>query len=178
LRTQRRAPYLRAELSFRALRTAIAAASRDDFRVVHFSVQPDHIHLIVEARDRYALSSGARGLAIRLALGLNKALKRRGPVWGDRWNGRDLKTPREVRNAIVYVIANFKKHVREHVGLVDKCSSAPWFDGYSDVPVTRLEALRLAIGCGPPVRTAETWLGSVGWRRRGLVSAREAPAAL
>src|SRR5262249_38188006 len=57
LRAKRRAPYLRAEVPFEALRAAIAKASREAFRVLHFSVQPDHVHLIVEARDRFALSS-------------------------------------------------------------------------------------------------------------------------
>jgi hypothetical protein len=142
--------------------------------VLHFSVQPDHVHLIVEASDKHALSRGARGLAIRLARRLNGALGRRGALWGDRWNGRDLKTPRDVRNTIVYVLANWKKHVRDATGLFDGCSSAPWFDGFADVSPARLAALR--VGVGPPVRAPRTWLAGAGWRRRGLVSAREVPS--
>jgi REP element-mobilizing transposase RayT len=176
LRARRRAPFLRAERPFRALREAIGRASRGDFRVVHYSVQPDHVHLIVEAHDRRSLSSGVRGLAIRLARQLNRAVRRNGGLWGDRWNGRALRTPREVRNALVYVIANFRKHVHDATEPVDACSSAPWFDGYVDVPEQLLVALRLAAGVDPPVREARTWLGSVGWRRRGLVGARERPA--
>jgi REP element-mobilizing transposase RayT len=174
LRAKRRAPYLRAEVPFEALRAAMAKASREAFRVLHFSVQPDHVHLIVEARDRFALSSGARGLAVRLARRLNAAVGRSGGLWGDRWNGRELKTPREVRHAIVYVLANAKKHVRELVEPVDRCSSAPWFDGFADVSPESLAAL--AGGLDPPVRAPQTWLGRVGWRRRGLVLAREGPA--
>jgi hypothetical protein len=156
------------------VREAIAKASRENFRVVHFSVQPDHVHLIVEARDRLALSSGARGLAVRIALGLNQALGRRGALWGDRWNGRDLKTPREVRHTIVYVLANAKKHVRELGEPVDPCSSAPWFDGFADVSPQHLAAL--SGGLDPPVSAPHTWLARVAWRRRGLVRASEAPA--
>jgi REP element-mobilizing transposase RayT len=174
LRARRGAPSLRAERPFVTLREAVAMASREEFRVLHFSVQRDHVHLIVEARDRYALSSGARGLAVRLARRLNGAVRRRGALWGDRWNGRDLKTPREVRNALVYVLANFKKHLPGAPELLDACSSAAWFDGFVDVSAARLEVLRA--GLDPPVRRARSWLGAIGWRRRGLVSARESPA--
>jgi REP element-mobilizing transposase RayT len=172
LRAVRRAPHLRAERPFLALRAAIGAASREEFRVIHFSVQRDHVHLIVEARDREALSSGARGLAVRLARAVNRRIGRKGALWGDRWNGRDLKTPREVRNAIVYVLANFKKHERDAREVVDPCSSAPWFDGFADAPT--LDELRG--GLDPPVRGGRTWLGAVGWRRvHGLVRVDETP---
>jgi REP element-mobilizing transposase RayT len=174
LRAQRRAPYLRAELAFLALRKGIAKASRENFRILHFSVQLDHVHLIVEAHDRHALSSGARGLAIRLARGLNGAVHRRGSLWGDRWNGRALKSPRDVRNTIVYVLANHKKHLREEAELLDACSSAAWFDGFADVAPERLTAL--AGGLDPPVQAPRSWLARLGWRRRGLVRAIEGPA--
>jgi hypothetical protein len=128
------------------------------------------VHLIVEAQHAGALSSGARGLAIRVAKRMNHSLNRRGPLWGDRWHGRALKTPREVRHALVYVLANFRKHERTATGVVDPCSSAPWFDGWSDLPERYARA-----GADPPVRAAQTWLARVGWRRRGLLSVREAP---
>lgn len=42
-------------------------ASKTRLRVVHFSVQDDHVHLVVEAPDREPLCGGASGIAIRLA---------------------------------------------------------------------------------------------------------------
>jgi REP element-mobilizing transposase RayT len=174
LRARRRAPRLRAELPFCALRAAIAKASRDEFRVLHFSVQADHVHLIVEAGDRRALSRGVQGLAIRLARGLNREIGRRGPLWGDRWNGRALKTPREVRHTLVYVLANARKH-REDVGPLDACSSAAWFDGWADAPAGALESLRARAG-PEAVHAPRTWLARTGWRRHGLLSVWEAPA--
>jgi REP element-mobilizing transposase RayT len=161
-------------VTFGAVRAAIAEASRDDFRVVHFSVQADHVHLIVEASDGRALSRGAQGLAIRLARGVNRAVGRTGALWGDRWNGRALRTPCEVRNALVYVLANAKKHY-EDVEALDGCSSAVWFDGWADARAGLLEALRARAAA--PVRAPRTWLAGVGWRRHGLVSVREAPRA-
>jgi putative transposase len=161
--------WLRQEVAFRLLRDALAASSKREaaFRVVHFSVQPDHVHLLVEASDRAALSRGMRSLAIRVARAINAALGRRGRLWGDRYNRRDLTSPREVRNCLAYVLTNFKKHVRDAQGL-DPCSSAPSFDGWRDAgPPDRV--LQSAIG--PP----RTWLASKGWRRYGLLSIHEAP---
>ena len=169
-------PTLRHPGVFAEVREAIRKASRsptvgDAFRVVEFSIQNDHAHFIVEAHDKGALSSGLRGLAIRLARAVNRALsgplhRVRGSVWGDRYHARDLKTPRAVRNAIVYVLMNAKKHGLRIAG-VDRFSSAPYFRGF---------ATRVAPPEEPsPVRTARTWLATVGWRRRGLVLLDERP---
>ena len=75
--------------------------SRRRFRVIEFSVQDDHLHLIVEADGELALRGGIRGLAIRVARAVNRTLDRRGPVWGDRYHARALTTPRAMRNALV-----------------------------------------------------------------------------
>jgi REP element-mobilizing transposase RayT len=112
LRVARGLPSLRRQLLFSGARLAMAAASRAWFRVLHFSVQSDHVHLLVEARDEEHLSKGMRGLAIRVALSVNRTLRRSGKVWPDRYHARALRTPREVRHGLVYVLANWKKHVR------------------------------------------------------------------
>jgi len=136
----------------------------DVFRVVHFSVQDNHVHMIVEARDARALSRGVQGLAIRLARRVNAMLGIRGAFWGERFHSRELAYPRSVRNAIVYVLMNAKKHGYDFD--VDPCSSAPWFDGFVAHPPRD----------GPsPTRPAETWLAGDGWRRRGLVRLDERP---
>src|SRR4030095_7641426 len=108
---------------------ALAAASTERFRVLQFSVQADHLHLLVEADEPTGFERGVRGLAIRVAKAVNCALGRRGHVWGDRYHARLLRTPREVRNALVYVLNNFRKHIRGARGL-DPRSSARWFDGW------------------------------------------------
>ena len=154
---------LRGPRRFPVLERAIAAASRSDFRIVHFSVQGDHLHLIAEAHDKAALSSGMRGLMIRAARALNCVVGRSGPVWADRYHCRELGTPREVRNALVYVLLNSRKHGRD-VAALDPCSSARWFDGWRNHdPVVDLAV-------DPPTVVApRTWLLGVGWRRHGLV---------
>jgi len=136
------------------------------FRVVHFSIQDDHVHMIVEAADERSLSRGVQGLAIRLARRVNTMLGIRGGFWGERFHSRELAWPRAVRNAIVYVLMNAKKHGFDFD--VDPCSSAPWFDGF----------VEHAPRDGPsPTRESATWLGATGWRRRGLVRLDERPRA-
>jgi len=105
-------------------------------------------------------------MAIRIALAVNRVLGRRGAVWSDRYHSRALKTPREVRNALIYVLANFRKHRGAGCGL-DPCSSALWFDGWRN-PTVRASGQ-------PPVVRARTWLGAVGWRRHGLLGMDEQP---
>ena len=83
---------------FRAVRRALTGArARFGFRLVHFSVQRDHLHLLAEASDRRALSRGMQGLSIRVAKAVNRRLGRRGAVFADRYHARALKTPREAR---------------------------------------------------------------------------------
>src|SRR5213078_4798003 len=60
----------------------------------------DHLHLIVEADDRATLARGVRGLTIRMARAVNRALGRRGAVCADRYHSRALTSPRAVRHAL------------------------------------------------------------------------------
>ena len=165
---------LRDRSVFPAVRGAVAAASGEGFRVVQFSVQTDHVHLIVEAAGTEQLSSGARGLAIRIARAVNRALGRSGPVWGDRYHARPLATPREVRNGLVYVLMNFRKHLPRTSAGLDPCSSARWFEGFREG--ARPHAARA--DDVPPVASPRTWLGRVGWRRHGLIGVDEGPARI
>jgi hypothetical protein len=77
---------------------------------VHYSVQGNHLHLLVEAEDRRALSRGMKGLGVRIARGLNRVMGRRGAVLDDRYHGHVLKTPTEVRHARQYLLQNARRH--------------------------------------------------------------------
>src|SRR2546428_2771693 len=114
---------------------ALHARSRD-FRVCHYSLQDSHLHLIAEADGPGAFVSGTRSLCIRVARGLNRALGRKGRLFGDRHHRHILKTPREVRNALAYVILNHVHHAAQRgvgsLNVVDSFSSAAWFDGWSE----------------------------------------------
>src|SRR5437667_6169012 len=104
LRTTAAVRCLRAARLFPAVCRALAEASHEAFRIVEFSAQDDHLHLLVEAEDRPCLTRGLGGLAIRVARAVNRGLGRRGAVWADRYHARAITTPRAVRHAIVYVL--------------------------------------------------------------------------
>ncbi len=114
---------------FRAIASCIAKArERDGFRLVHFSVQSNHLHLIVEARDAVALARGIQGLSIRIAKAVNRVLLRRGKVFADRYHAHTLRSPTEVANAIAYVLGNAMIHAARrgrpvHADAVDQLSS-------------------------------------------------------
>lgn len=173
LKVRRDVPNLRAQRSMQVLRAAFAKGKeRAGFRLVHFSVQYDHIHLIVEADDKGALSRGVQGLNIRIAKALNRELARRGKVFADRYHARELATPREVKNAVAYVLLNARHHRAaelERLRGLDPCSSADAFDGW------RAGAQRDGEGSEGCVVGARSWLLKRGWRRHGLISPIAAP---
>jgi len=138
---------------------------RFGLRLNQFSIQSNHIHLILEADDRHALSRGMKGISVRVARVLNRLWKRRGRVFSDRFHARPLRTPREVRSALAYVLHNAKHHGLRLLG-VDPYSSGPWFDGWRQGVVLR--------GDGPGAM-ARTWLLREGWRRHGLIGIEEDP---
>src|SRR3984885_10820517 len=158
LRAREALPSLRSARVFPAVRRALSASHKAAFRVVHFSVQTDHVHLVVEGDAPVALVRGVQGLAVRCAKPLNRALGRRGRVWSSRYHARALRTPTEARRGLVYVLLNFRKHLRAAPG-VDPRSSGAWFGGWRQA--------RHASRDPSPVVSPRTWLATVGWRRAG-----------
>ncbi len=137
-------------------------------RVVHFSIQRDHLHLLVEAADAPALSRAMKGLGVRIARALQRLWGSKGTVFKDRYHARALGTPREVRHALAYVLCNTNKHHGPRTN-VDWASSGRWFDGW------RTGLAALPKGLPIPVAIARTWLVRVGWRRHGLIEPSEWP---
>jgi len=146
---------LRSVRCFRVIHKALATARNHlGLRIIHFSVQGNHIHFLVEAADRRALARGMQGLAVRLARGLNRVMGRRGTVFADRYHARPLRSPTEVAIARRYALGN----AREHVARRGQPLPPRWRDEYC--------SLTLAPRWGPaPVVTARTWLLRAGWRR-------------
>ena len=178
LRLAKGIPSLRSKRLYPVVRDALGRVNeRLGLRVVEHSVQQDHLHLIGEVESKAALSRGMQGLAIRIAKAINKAIGRaKGRVFRDRYHVEVLKTPRQVRNALAYVLNNFRKHMaqlgfeQEPRSQVDDRSSGPWFAGWRrrvDNP-----------GTGPPPHPRpSTWLLRVGWRRHGLLDPGYVPGA-
>jgi REP element-mobilizing transposase RayT len=178
-------PSLRDVRVVRQLEKSFAAGcERSDFRLVHYSLQENHAHFIVEARDQVALGRGMMAIGSRLARAVNRVRGDGGSVLADRYHHRLLRTPREVRNALRYVLLNARHHmavkarpaIRRMEALLDPASSARWFDGWKNRKRNAESASESAAGRQrSPVAGARTWLLTVGWRRHGLLEPADVP---
>jgi REP element-mobilizing transposase RayT len=172
-------PSLRTVALVRELeRSFTVACERGEFRLAQYSLQGNHAHLIVEAKDRDALGRGMKAIGSRLARAVNRVFGRSGPVLADRYHVRVLRTPREVRNALAYVLLNARRHAARarrtlwRAVRIDPASSGRWFDGWKRatgaVPARDL----------PAVARPRSWLLTKGWRERGLLDPDEVPGGI
>lgn len=181
---------LRRRCVYQAIREAtLTTARREDFRIVHLSIQRTHVHLLVEANDKKALAVGMQGFQISAAKHLNAAIsrgkpgpRRRGAVFPDRYHAEIITSPRQARHALSYVMNNFRKHEEDRVEpmsawTVDWFSTGIRFPGwaeYGDEPF---------LWRGPAtydpllVYQPRTWLLREGWKKSGPISCREVPSA-
>ena len=181
LRLREGIPSLRTRRFLRELRPSLRrGCERGGFRVVHYSVQRDHLHLLVESAGKERLGRGMKSISARVARAVQRAFGLSGPVLHGRYHLRILRTPREVRAALAYVLLNARKHWRERRGAapaerLDEASSGRWFDGWRRAPPAReppAQSPEVA-----EVAPARTWLLEIGWRRHGLVDPAEVPGS-
>jgi REP element-mobilizing transposase RayT len=179
LKVRRELPSLRSVKFIREMERSLAAAcERGRFRLVHYSIQNDHAHLLVEAASAHALACGMKSIAARFARAVNRVFGLRGPVLADRYHLHVLRTPREVRNALAYVLLNARRHLSKlgrqmpRSAQIDPASSGRWFTGWSRELQRAPSPLH-----GPPVAPPRTWLLSIGWRRHALLDPAEIPGA-
>ena len=167
LRLRRRAGWL-------AVRHGLAiTARRSDFRICHVSVQGNHIHLVVEADTHLALARGMQGFQVACARRFNSQTRRSGRVFADRYHPRPHATLREVKNALSYVLNNWRRHREDSHAhhAFDPFASARAFDGWANDPQrAHLEFM--------PVVTPTTWHLTTGWRRYGPISPHDRPGTL
>jgi REP element-mobilizing transposase RayT len=181
---------LRKRHLYKALREAtITAAKREDFRIVHLSIQSNHVHLLIEAANKIALAKGMQGFQISAARHLNRAISKRrgrrraGRVFSDRYHARVLRSPKQARHALAYVLNNWRRHREDEATFtkgwaIDPFSSGIQFAGWKEMenelfyrhPPPTYEAL--------VVWLPKTWLLREGWRRHGLISMEEVPGPL
>jgi REP element-mobilizing transposase RayT len=168
-------PRLRQRAGYEAIRAVLFHfLGGIDFRVVHISIQYNHVHLIVEAANKQALRRGMQRFAIRAARELNARFKRRGKVFAFRYQSKQIKTDRYARNVIAYVLNNWRRHGEDrYTGQqsmpFDQFSSAGSFPGWW-----------LRNGLRPPepglpVSPPQTQLLIFDWQLYGLVDPFEVP---
>ena len=173
LRTLADVPRLRRGKIYRALRRPLARMLGDlGFRIVHLSIQHNHLHLLVEAGGKDALRRGMQGFAISAAKAINKVLKRKGKVFAFRYHATPITSPTQARHALSYVLNNWRRHNEDErtraaqEAALDPYSTARLFTGWKEsaravMPAgfERWDALEVA--------PASTWLLTVGWRKGG-----------
>ncbi len=173
LKLRRGLQSLRRSKTFEAITRSFHKYSlREGFRLVHFSVQHDHLHLIAEADSKSGLTHAMQRLTVSLARQLNFVWLRMngkwtGRVFRERYHQHVIRNPKEVRAALLYVLRNALKHHEIRAGEQDRYSSARYFDGFSKAKPQ-----------APPknlIVKATAWLLSTGWRKSGLIKSCEVP---
>ena len=186
LRVAKAVGSLRKRDIYRALReSTIVVAKHEDVRIVHISIQQNHVHLIVEADGNAALARGMKAFQVSAAKRINRRMplengrRRRGTVFVDRYHMEVISNRRQARHALAYVLNNWRKHGEHRTDAmrgwrVDPFSTAVLFREWKGGPLT---------GAMPPtyeplvVWPARSWLLTKGWQRYGLISMYEMPSA-
>jgi REP element-mobilizing transposase RayT len=190
LRVVAAAGNLRRRCAYQAVREAtLTTARREDFRIIHLSIQRTHVHLLVEARDKAALASGMQGFQISAAKHLNAAIsknkpgpRRRGTVFPDRYHAEIITSPRQARHALSYVMCNFRKHEEDHVEPMSVWT-IDWFSSGISFPGWAEYGDAFFLWRGPAtydplvVYQPSTWLLREGWKKAGAISYRDIPSA-
>jgi len=196
---------LRRRCVYKAVREAtLTTARREDFRIVHLSIQRNHLHLIVEADHKYALSAGMQGFQVSAAKHLNAAIsrgrpgpssparenassknsripRRRGPVFPDRFHAEIIPSPRPARHALSYVMNNWRKH-KEDRGNPMSTWTIDWFSTAVMFPGWKEYGDEPFLWRGPEtydpliVYQPKTWLLGVGWMKSGSISCYDVPS--
>ncbi len=167
---------LRKRTLYRVIRAVMRyAGHRDDFRICHYSIQGNHIHLICEADDRGALTRGVQVFCSMAARRINRVRGCKGQVFADRYHARALRTPTEVRNALCYVLNNWRHHRHDQAWQFDPFSSGALFDGWSDAAAED-QPRWLDPDEPTPIARPRCWLLREGWQRGGgRISTRTVP---
>jgi len=146
VRVRREVWNLRTHRCFRVLRRAFErGCARFGFRLVHFSVQGNHIHFVVEAPDQVALTRAMKGLEVRMARALNKVMERKGPAFSDRYHAHLLRTPRQARHAWDYVLSNWRIHAARAGQFIPK-GNDPYSSAADPTGTRRPEFWMLRVG--------------------------------
>ena len=177
LRTEESVGRLRCGPVYRAIGKVLAGIEVEEFRVVHLSIQHNHLHLLVEAGSKAELSKGMQRFASAAARAINGVMERKGKVFRYRFHATEIKNPRQTRHVLSYILNNWRKHREDRRGEraraahVDPYSSGVTFAGWQGGKFEKLPE-----GYEPlPVASARTWLASEGWKRHGEIGLREVP---
>ena len=180
LRCREDVPRLRQRCMFEAIRRSLVPyVGGEAFRIIHISIQHNHLHLITEAANEAALTEGMRSFTIRVAKAINRAWGREGKVFKFRYKAKQIRSREYARNVLAYVLNNWRRHREDFYdigskrALLDEYSSAISFDGWVGGRF-RVPAAYVPLPVSPP----RTSLLRSDWQWYGLIDPWEMPAAL
>jgi REP element-mobilizing transposase RayT len=113
----------------KALQHSIKKARSLGLKVIHYTLEYDHVHLLIEASDKISLGKGMQSLGISFSKGINKIKKQTGKVFKTRYHFRKLNSPREIKNALNYILGNGIKH-RETLSVINSFNSLPAINNF------------------------------------------------
>ncbi len=184
LRTRADVGRLRRGPIYRSMRKVLARTiGLLGFRVIHLSIQHNHLHFLVEAGGKDALRLGMQGLAISSAKAINRACKRRGKVFEYRYHATSIRSPRQARNALAYVLNNWRRHNEDEraraarSAAIDPYSTARSFEGWKEGAAAKMPT-GFATFAPLEVTQPKTWLLKIGWERAGTISAYVTPGLI
>jgi REP element-mobilizing transposase RayT len=135
--------------------------------VIHFSIQNNHIHFILEAKDNKALSNGMRSLGCKIAKLINREMGTKGPVFDGRYHLHVLKKPTEMRNALRYVLLNQANHSKL-IPYSDEFSTAKYFRDFRHLLRANIGPLlndHRPLDLPEFLKCPSSWLCKSGWMR-------------
>ena len=121
-------PTMRTPRAYRVLEHVMRKAKNHlDMRIGEYSIQSNHVHMLIDSNSEGEASRAMQGFCIRMAKALNKHWHRSGRVFDHRYHLRWIESVPGVRRVVRYVLQNARKHgVPLPVGVPDPYSSARW----------------------------------------------------
>lgn len=157
---------LRRRDAFKVIRgVMLERTGNADVRVVHLSIQSNHIHMMCEASGRLALARAIQGFKISAAKRLNKIRNRTGAVFADRYHEEVLTTPTQVRRCLAYVMNNWRHHGEDRAARTpyDPFSTGMWFTNWAECAGFAVPPDADVLPSAPP----RAWLLAKGYQRGG-----------
>lgn len=144
-------------------------AKKHQLHVLHFSLQSNHVHLILECVNNKALANGMKSLAGGFGRAIRKCGGGEGPVFKGRYHLQLIKKPKQMKSGLAYVLLNQSKH-EELVPYSDRFSSSAHFHQWKKLlgkdtgPLlpSRQKHRRLLPNY---LSSPRSWLAQEGWQR-------------
>lgn len=108
------------------LHYAIRRSRIKGLRIIHYTLEYNHIHLLVEAADKQTVHQGMQSFGITFAKKINAIKRLKGTVYKHRYHLRKINSPRELKNVLYYIFNNGIHHKRTST-VLDPYNTLPAF---------------------------------------------------